>query len=244
MALTVAEIMNRELFALRPEEPADKALGYILALGVTGAPVLDDRKHPVGMISTRDLVGVTGARQTVAERMSSPAISVRAHDSIELAGRMLCEMRLHRLVVVDETGAAIGIVSAGDVVAGLLGLPAQHPLTFPHYDPKTGLTWTDPIPLRADRVIEAPDGPGVLLLIHGGVGQPEMVFWAEADTDLRARLDELVNLPQGHLPRLARWLERGDIRFRAASVPDAAQRKRVVDELLEQSRRDLPHTAP
>jgi CBS-domain-containing membrane protein len=46
---------------------------------------------------------------------------------------MLAEHGTHQLVVVDDNGRAIGMVSAVDFVRGLLGVPAEHPHTFDRF---------------------------------------------------------------------------------------------------------------
>jgi CBS domain-containing protein len=238
MARTVDEIMNHELFSLKPGERVEDALGFLLALGITTAPVLDDKRRPVGVVSLRDLIGA-GHRFAVAERMSRPVVTVKPESSIEEAARLLGDTDLHHLVVADEDGAAVGIVSSIDVVRALVGLPARHPGAFPHYDFETGLVWTDDIELKYETIEAAPDGPGVLVLIHGGAGEREHVVWAEAASSLRGRLLDLLSLPQVHVASLARWLERGRIRFRAAAVADAEERQRIAARILERARREL-----
>lgn len=48
VAKLVQEIMNREVFSLRPEESAEEALNWILALRITGAPVVDRNQRWLG----------------------------------------------------------------------------------------------------------------------------------------------------------------------------------------------------
>src|SRR5438132_1562110 len=42
MALTVSEIMNREVFSVGPAESVDATRAAILALGITGVPVVNE----------------------------------------------------------------------------------------------------------------------------------------------------------------------------------------------------------
>ena len=126
MALRVGEIMNGELFSVGREDAVDMALRAILLLGITGVPVLDDNGKPLGLVSLRDLVADKPGT-TVGERMTQPPATVTADARIAAAARILARTRYHRLVVVDSAGRAIGMVSAVDMVRGLLGLPAEHP---------------------------------------------------------------------------------------------------------------------
>jgi CBS domain-containing protein len=213
MAITVDEIMNRELFSLRPKDHADEALGYLVALEITGAPVLDKKGAPVGVVSMRDLLG--RAENTPVELvMTKPALSVRLGASIEEAARLIGETNFHRLIVVDEGGRAVGVVSSLDVIRGLVGLPAQHPPPFPHYDADTDLVWTDDLPLDMDRIEAAPDSPGVFAIIRGGAGKRETVAWAEGSRNVRKRLIDLIE--NGAEGTLGQVLKEKELRYRAA----------------------------
>ena len=56
MARTVAEIMNRELFKVREHDGVTDVLHYFVALGITGAPVVDVHDRVIGFVSWRDLL--------------------------------------------------------------------------------------------------------------------------------------------------------------------------------------------
>ena len=72
--------------------------------------------------------------------------------------------------------------------------------------------------------------------MSGGTGRPERIVWAEACNNLQTRVYELASIPQTDSPLLARILERDHVRFRAASVPDQERRRRVLRDLLEETR--------
>jgi len=230
MACRIKEIMNHELFAVRPGARAAELRATLVSLGLGAAPVIDGDGRPVGMIALRDVVDAP-AGASVADRMSRPAVSIDAEESIQVAARLLADTGFHHLPVVDRDGRAVGFVSALDVVRGLIGEPAPHPSVFPHLEPQTGVTWTDEHPLSFDHIEAAPAGPGVLVLVHGGSGHPDRVVWAEQAEDVRARLAELLS-PECR-PRLRRWFKPGTLRFRAALVPDPEQRSRALAHVRE-----------
>jgi len=229
MARTVREIMNREVFAVRPEEKIDPTLDAILELGITAVPVLDAERRPVGVVSLRDVV----SKDRHARRMTTPAATVSEGATIPEAGRALAAANVHHLVVVDAAGRATGMVSAVDIVRGLLGIPARHPATFPHRDERFGISWSDDRELGGETAVEVPDAPGVLVLSEGGAGRSESIVWAEASTNLRARVDEMLTVPQTDTPLLARILAAKNLRLRCAVVPDPDRRDRVAAELRE-----------
>lgn len=229
MARLVSEIMNSEVFHLRPDDEIDHALRYLEGLGISGAPVMDRSGELVGVVSLKDLIKRGGAR--VSERMSHPAVSVGPRDSIQLAAALVAEGGYRRLPVVDEQGALVGVVSALDLLRGLLGVPVTHPDAFPHYDRETGLNWTDDRRLELDQLDTAPDGPGILMLRVGGKGASERALWSEPSRNVRQRLYELLQEPERH-PMLQRLLQRhpGQLRFRVASLPDPAVRHRALSD--------------
>jgi CBS domain-containing protein len=237
MALTVADIMSRELFSVRPCDAADEALDGILALSISGAPVLDDDGRPLGTVSVRDLVGRRPGDR-VAHRMTTPAVTVPASVSIAEAGRLLAETGRHRLVVVDEAGRAIGVVSTLDALRGLLGLPRAHAAPARKLDLAAGLVWTAELPLEVQMLPAAANGPGLLVLIHGTPRVAKRIVWAEACDDVRTRISDMLQAPQAEEPLLAFWLKRPGLRFRCASAPDAARRREAAEDLRR--RADLP----
>lgn len=222
--------MNREVFSMPPTAPARDALHALTSLGLSGCPVLDDSGAPIGMVALSDLLGTHG-QDTLGEHMSRPVVTVNENNTIEEAARLLGETGFHRLVVVDGDGHAVGMLSALDVVRGLIGMPAFRPAVFSHYDEALGLTWTNDTVLDLDRVEAAPDGPGVLVLIHGGAGKPERMVWVESARNVRKRLIDMLSMPADNPLALQHWLEGKDLRFRAAAQEDGAARKAIVQKL-------------
>jgi CBS domain-containing protein len=239
MALSVSEIVNRELFRTRSEDPAEQVLRELLALGIQSAPVVDAEDRPIGVVSLADLVGCEPDGQEVAgARMSAPAITIQDGAPIAHAARLMAEAEIHHLTVVDESGRAVGHLSSLDVVRALAGLPARHPWTFPHYDRRTGFVWSDDQPLDFDHVELAPAERGLLVLVHGGAGEAERPAWGELAEDVRGRLIEMLTAPERENVAVAHWLRRGGgLRFRTAKFPSVRGRKRAEAALLEQMER-------
>jgi hypothetical protein len=223
--------MNPELFHLRPGDSAEDALHGLLAMGITGAPVLDADGRPVGMLSLRELAQ-RQVGQSADDVMGRPAATIPDGAAVTDAARRLAETGHHRLVVVDAEGKAVGNVSALDVLRALLGLPAVHPAAFPHLHPATRLAWTDTRPLTLQELDAAPDGPGLFVILHAAAGRPEHVVWAEACHNVYARLTDVLSSPQADRPILARWLERGHLRFRAAAVDDFETGRAALHQIL------------
>jgi CBS-domain-containing membrane protein len=123
MTATVRDFMNSRIVYLAAGTRPDAATQPILEFGITAVPVLDDDRRPVGVVSLRDLVHAAVTKPPVTEDV----VSVGIDDALEVAGRTLVEKGLHHVVVLDEDGRAVGMLSAVDVVRGLLGMEPKHP---------------------------------------------------------------------------------------------------------------------
>lgn len=125
---TVAEIMNPKLLYVRDGDRLSLVRSQILRFGVTAVPVLDEDHRPIGVVSLRD---VTTEGEEI--KMSSPAKTVRDSATIEDGARALADADVHHLVVVDERGVAVGMVSALDFVRAFVERPTRHPAAFDRY---------------------------------------------------------------------------------------------------------------
>lgn len=225
----VREIMTPELFSCIPGESATGALDYLIMLNLHAAPVLAEHTHePVGMIALSDLTGDLG-EDTVESRMSYPAAFVLQTAPVGEAARIIAHTGFHHLVVVDAEHRAVGFVSAVDVIRALQGWtrPGAPPAEPAPASPE--LEWSAQEVLSETGILAAPEGAGIFVLLRVPDDLPSTVLWAQSSKDLRERLGQLLADPP---PRLARYLERGHLRFRAASVPDDAQRRSALASVL------------
>lgn len=238
MGKYVHEIMNREVLSLPADETVENAVADLVALGVSGAPVVDADMKPVGVVSWRDLVA--GPREgRVADRMTSPAVVVSPNDTIERAADVLAEHGIHRVFVAGRHGELAGAVSIIDVLRAMTGKAVRHPAAFPHLD-RAGVSWTDDEPFEIAAFDAAPNGPGVLLLIENVPGERDDVAFVETPANVRARLLELSSVPQSDHPDLARLLAHPSrLRFRAAAVDDGPRREAIARRIRARADRAL-----
>jgi CBS-domain-containing membrane protein len=124
---TIAEIMNPKLLYVRDGDRLSLVRGKILQFGVTAVPVLDESHRPVGVVSLRDCSADDDPK------MTSPAKTVRAGASIDEGARALADANVHHLVVVDDHGIAVGMVSALDFVRAFVDRPVHHPHAFDRF---------------------------------------------------------------------------------------------------------------
>jgi len=126
MPKTVADIMNPKLLYIRAGDRVSLARRHIIDFGVTAVPVLDETHRPVGVVSLRDLTGDEGERF----EPSGNVATIKASASVDEGARALAEGDYHHLVVVDDDGVAVGMVSALDFLRALVGLAPRHPAKF------------------------------------------------------------------------------------------------------------------
>lgn len=129
MSKTVADIMNPKLLYIRDGDRVALARRHIIDFGITAVPVLDETHRPVGVVSLRDLAGDEGD----TFKPSGKIATLKANESIEDGAKKLAESEYHHLVVVDDNGVAVGMVSALDFLRALVGLPPRHPDAFQRF---------------------------------------------------------------------------------------------------------------
>ena len=98
------------------------ALQPMLELGIATVPVLDESHRPVGVVSMRDLIETHDH-----PKVSSPVKTILETASIEEAAREMVDANIHHLVVVDDKGHAVGMLSALDIVRASIGAKPKHP---------------------------------------------------------------------------------------------------------------------
>lgn len=124
--LRVADAMTIDPVTVAPDASIETAETLLHANRIHGLPVVDDG-NLVGVISQTDLLLAaspsiaatlrhrpSGLR--VGELMSSPALTVPLGASLHDAACRMREGRVHRLVVVDDAGRPVGVLSAIDFV--------------------------------------------------------------------------------------------------------------------------------
>ncbi len=120
--MKVSEYMSTHVVYLREGDHAVIARRPMLDFGISAVPVLDDDRHPVGLVSLGDL-----ADDKRDPKRTSEANTIAPDASIEVAARLLATKDVHHLVVTDPHGVAVGIISTLDVVRALVGMPPKQP---------------------------------------------------------------------------------------------------------------------
>lgn len=134
--LRVGNLMTVDPVVIDPDSSAHDAEMLLKSYRISGLPVTVDGAV-VGVISQTDLlnarsselIGSNWERVKVRHLMSRPAVTVHLATTVTRAARLMLDQHIHRVVVVDEEGAPVGVLTAGDLLRVLLpeeDAPAPH----------------------------------------------------------------------------------------------------------------------
>ena len=140
--MNAADVMSRKVLVVQPNAPLAQAARLMVDNQVSGLPVVDEARRPVGILTEGDLmrrveIGTEGDRPTllrsvftpgslaqdyvrthsrrVAELMTRDVVSVDEQTSLDKIVRLMQSRRIKR-VPVTRQGTVVGIVSRADLV--------------------------------------------------------------------------------------------------------------------------------
>jgi CBS-domain-containing membrane protein len=138
MRSTVENVMTRDVVCVNKDTGYKDMVNLLATRRVSALPVVDDRRHVLGVVSEADLLlkqekparpGIrllstlrrgrerAKAKATVAAAlMSQPAITISTQATLTEAARRLHAAGVKRLPVVDAVGRLVGIVSRVDLL--------------------------------------------------------------------------------------------------------------------------------
>ena len=137
--ILVQDVMKKDVIFVSKYESIVQ-VGFILSeTHISGLPVVDKEKKVIGMITQADILSIIGVRREhtfkdllkymlgeplpgrrigdlVGDIMTTPVITVEPFATVAEAVRMMEEMRIRRLPVVDDKNILIGIITRGDIL--------------------------------------------------------------------------------------------------------------------------------
>jgi CBS domain-containing protein len=131
--------MTSRVHVARPLTPFKRLVQLIEENRISALPIVDEQGIPIGIVSESDLLlkerrhelesepSLLHPRRRRQERakaegvvaseiMTTPPITVRSDTTLPQAARLMQERNVRRLVVVDERGKILGIVSRSDLL--------------------------------------------------------------------------------------------------------------------------------
>lgn len=122
--MQVKEVMTRDPEKIRPSDPVKKAAELMKQLNVGAVPVVEGDKA-VGILTDRDIAlrvvaeGKDASATQAGDIMSREVITCsEIVDAIE-AAKTMTQKQIRRLLVNDDQGKIVGIVSLGDLATSI-----------------------------------------------------------------------------------------------------------------------------
>jgi CBS domain-containing protein len=111
--IPVKEVMTRNVISFREDTPIEEITMTLSSKRITGAPVVTEEGHVVGIVSETDVFSKKG--KVARDIMSHRVISVSEETGIDEAARLLIGERIRRVPVV-KGGKMVGLLSRSDVL--------------------------------------------------------------------------------------------------------------------------------
>jgi CBS domain-containing protein len=129
--LKVNDVMTHLVITVLENESLGLATSRMVKYGMKRLPVVDSEDKLVGVLSRLDILRQvaqtpyeapnaqmhTGSVRLVTDIMSSEIPMINQDDDLSLIVEKFSKTKSHRLIVVDQDGKAIGLISDSDVVA-------------------------------------------------------------------------------------------------------------------------------
>jgi CBS domain-containing protein len=126
---TVGQLMTRDPVSIGAQATLVEVAELLDDHDLSGLPVVDRLGVAVGVITRSDLVRIRAAMEPwsgwhgliVADVMTRPAVVIAAVAPVGAAAQVMSSQRIHRLIVVDDDGHPVGLLSDTDVVHEIAG---------------------------------------------------------------------------------------------------------------------------
>jgi len=133
----VNRYMTEAVLTVDLQAPPGEVLRLFAGYPVHHLPVVDNAKV-VGMLGISDFFKLKGflpklgaapveylnRHVRIEQVMHRPAITIRAHESIEAAAKLMAKHGIHALPVTTEDGSLLGIITTTDIIVSALHLNA------------------------------------------------------------------------------------------------------------------------
>jgi CBS domain-containing protein len=131
--LSAAEVMTRDVFTLPASLSLEGAVWALMHRGVSGAPVRDRDGNLVGVVSEGDLLEARAGGlappddenlefdddRSVADVMTPALVAVGPNETLDEVVALMVAHGMRRVLVLDDAGQLVGIVTPIDVLRAL-----------------------------------------------------------------------------------------------------------------------------
>jgi diguanylate cyclase (GGDEF)-like protein/PAS domain S-box-containing protein len=120
----IGDFLTPEVIAVSPNDSVATAISLMKAKAISCLPVLESGR-PVGIFTERNLTrhlvvnGFNFSDKPIAQVMTSPVLTVRPETPLYESYGLLVANKIRHLVVIDENGMAIGVVTLSNIISFL-----------------------------------------------------------------------------------------------------------------------------
>lgn len=108
--------MVADPLTIDPEATLADALELMRHHGFSGLPVVNSSGKPIGILTSRDIRFETNLDQKVGDVMTKELITVKAGVDPREAKRLLHQHRIEKLLVLDDEGGLLGLITVKDIM--------------------------------------------------------------------------------------------------------------------------------
>lgn len=127
--LRVVDLMSTAVVTMKVTDVLTSAHAEMEVGMIRHLPVVDDHGRLVGVLSDRDILNARNSKAKVSEVMTRDVISVRPEVPAAKAASIMLDEKISSVMVVDEHGTLVGLVTMTDYLdlarRALLGLPLE-----------------------------------------------------------------------------------------------------------------------
>ncbi len=124
--LVVKDCMSKKIISFTPGQPIIDAVRIMLEHNIGGAPVLNENKIMVGIISAKDCLNAVISDEyydqhigIVAKYMNTNIKTVHEDDSVLDLALDFTHTQYHRFPVLNDVGTLVGVVSQRDILSAM-----------------------------------------------------------------------------------------------------------------------------
>ena len=117
---TAAQIIQRSVTTIPSDLTLVQVAKLLLDRGISGAPVVDDEKRLIGIISEYQLLALVYdpllKDAPITRIMTKEVFTVKEDTPLEKIANLFIVQRIRRVPVVDDEGRLLGIISRPDLL--------------------------------------------------------------------------------------------------------------------------------
>ena len=107
--------MTRSVITAQPHQSVEHVRSMLEKNSISAVPVVDSDGHPIGIVSSTDLVRELKPGSPISQVMTEKVYTVPQYDDTSIAARVMRNHKIHRVVVTHEK-QVVGMLSAFDLL--------------------------------------------------------------------------------------------------------------------------------